>query len=177
MAHEKISPTIGLIIGGQHLKFRKGIVKMENQKNKGRRKGTKNNPAKLNMGMFVQMLIKSDLAEGVTKRDIEKTIQGLTLIIHKYLKSQICPKDVEIPISNLGKFTFKIKKGLKAGSTYQIPSHFGNGKDENGNHVFKTVTIEEDRPDYRRVWFEVSPTLQEEIRELSEQGWYKDDGR
>ena len=80
-----------------------------------------------------------------------------------------CPEDLTIQLKDVGKFIFKKKIGLKAGSTYKHPIAFG------GEKVKETVT--EDRPDYLRLWFEVNPSIQENLRSKTENKWIKKNGK
>lgn len=66
---------------------------------------------------------------------------------------------------------------MDVGSTYNTPRNFGNDKDENGKVIMEQVTITEKQPDYLRLWFEVSPTLQSELRTISEEKWKKKHGK
>lgn len=136
--------------------------------------GRPTNPADISTGYIINKISKST---DLTIAQITESVNLYTSFIQNYLKSSICPEDVKITIPNLGKLTFKKRLGLKAGSTYKTPINFGNDKDENGKPILETVTVTEDRADYLRIWFEVSPTLQEEIRELSEERWYKKNGK
>ena len=95
-------------------------------------------------------------------------IDFFTCYIARYLKSSVCPENVKITVPNLGKISFKKKKGLKAGTKYCTTADFGKTRDENGNPIMTVGLLEEDKPDYLRVWFEISPTLQKEVREATE---------
>lgn len=132
------------------------------------------NPADISTGYIINKISKST---DLTIAQITESVNLYTSFIQNYLKSSICPEDVKITIPNLGKLIFKKKMGLKAGSTYKTPTNFGTDKDDNGKAILETVVVTEDRPDYLRLWFEVSPTLQEEIRELSEERWLKKNGK
>lgn len=136
--------------------------------------GRPTNPADISTGYIINKISKST---DLTISQITESVNLYTSFIQNYLKSSICPEDVKITIPNLGKIIFKKKIGLKAGSTYKTPTNFGVDKDENGKAILETVTVTEDRPDYLRLWFEVSPTLQEEIREISEERWRKQNGK
>ena len=136
--------------------------------------GRPTNPADISTGYIINKISKST---DLTIAQITESVNLYTSFIQNYLKSSICPEDVKITIPNLGKLIFKKKMGLKAGSTYKTPTNFGTDKDENGKSILETVVVTEDRPDYLRLWFEVSPTLQEEIRELSEERWRKKNGK
>ena len=138
--------------------------------------GRPSDPADLSMEFIIESIGKSNITF-LTKDQIREALRVYFNFLEKYLKSSICPEDVKITIPNLGKLIFKKKMGLKAGSTYKTPTNFGTDKDENGKSILETVVVTEDRPDYLRLWFEVSPTLQEEIRELSEERWLKKNGK
>lgn len=141
----------------------------------------KANPAELSNEYIIGKIAKSEECKGISKEDMRIVVKSYTLFIREYLKSSICPDDVKISIPNLGKITFKKKKGMKAGSTYKKPytesNNFGVLKDENGKGMMETVYVTEDQPDYLRVWFEISPTLQKEVREVSENKWCKQHGK
>jgi len=113
----------------------------------------------------------------LTIDEMTDSINFFTEFIANFLKSEACPEDVKISVPNLGKFSFKNKKGLKAGTKYSTTLDFGLTKDENGKAKMTTVELEEDRPDYLRVWFEVSPKLQKEVREVTERRCNKNNGR
>lgn len=130
-------------------------------------------PADLSMGYIIDNIAKTT---DLTKAQITESLKIYFSFIEAYLKSSICPKDVKIQ-TPIGKLIFKEKMGLKAGSTYKTPIGFGDVKDENGKPIMETVLVEEDRPDYLRVWFEVSPTLQDDVRKVSEDRWYKEHGK
>ena len=143
-----------------------------------RPKGMKNNPADISTGYIIKKIAQST---DLTQTQITESVNLYTSFIENYLKSSICPEDVKIQIPNLGKFSFKKKLGMKAGSTYKKPytesNNFGVLKDENGKGMMETIYITEDQPDYLRVWFEISPTLQKEVREVSENKWCKQHGK
>lgn len=130
-------------------------------------------PADLSMGYIIDNIAKTT---DLTKAQITESLKIYFSFIEAYLKSSICPKDVKIQ-TPIGKLIFKEKMGLKAGSTYKTPIDFGNTKDEKGKPKMETVLVEEDQPDYLRVWFEVSPTLQKDVRKVSEDRWYKENGK
>lgn len=139
-----------------------------------RPKGMKNNPADISTGYIIKKIAQST---DLTQAQITESVNLYTSFIENYLKSSICPEDVKIQIPNLGKFSFKKKLGMKAGSTYKAPLDFGKTKDENGKPIMETMVVEEDSPDYLRIWFDVSPTLQAEVRNLTEERWYKKNGK
>lgn len=135
---------------------------------------TKKKPADISSGYVIKKISK---ATTLTVDQIQEAVNLYTEFISKYLKSDACPEDVRITIPHLGKISFKHKKGLKAGSTYNTIVNFGKDKDENGNVIMTRGVIEEDRPDYLRVWFDASPSLQLEVREMSEKRWRKTNGK
>jgi hypothetical protein len=134
----------------------------------------KNKPADISTGYIVKKMAKTTT---LTVDQIHEAVNLYTGFISQYLRSDICPDDVRITIPNLGKISFKKKKGLKAGSTYKSPLDFGLTKDENGKAIMIDKTVEEDQPDYLRVWFDASPTLQKDVRSASEKRWRKKNGK
>lgn len=136
---------------------------------KGKVGRDKKNEADLSMGYIIKKIATST---DLTAKQITESVVLYFAFIEEYLKSSVCPKDVKIQ-TPIGKFMFKERKGLEVGSTYKTPIDFGKTKDENGNPIFKTVTVEEKHPDYLKLWFEVSPTLQTDLRSISEERWCK----
>ena len=137
--------------------------------------GRPSDPADLSMEFIIESIGKSNITF-LTKDQIREALRVYFNFLEKYLKSSICPKDVKIR-TPIGKFIFKEKKGMDVGSTYNTPRNFGNDKDENGKVIMEQVTITEKQPDYLRLWFEVSPTLQSELRTISEEKWKKKHGK
>ena len=103
-------------------------------------------------------------------------LTGYSNFILNTIMLDSCPEDLTIQLKDVGKFIFKKKMGLKAGSTYKHPVEFGVC--EKGQKVeMETVTVTEDRPDYLRLWFEVNPSIQNNLREKTENKWIKKNGK
>jgi len=135
--------------------------------------GRRKNPADLQYTEIIRQLSKTS---GMTIKEITEPIELYTKFIADFLKSPACPKDVKIPLPNLGKFSFKQKRGLKVGDKYKAPLDFGATKDENGKIAMQEVVVTEDYPDYQRVWFDPSPQLQKEVKFLTSARWRKNNG-
>lgn len=103
----------------------------------------------------------------LTKDQTNQVIHNFALLLREVMLSETCPENVAITFANLGKFVLKKKDGLKAGSVVKAPLDFGKTRDENGKILFTERVLEEDDPDYQRIFFEVSPKLRREIKEMS----------
>lgn len=117
---------------------------------------------------LIKIIAKSDSNKtGLTIDQLKEAINLYTLTIRDLLTSKTCPEDIKFTIPNIGKIKLNQKKGLKAGSTYKISENFGMTSEGRRAETI-TVTVEEDQPDYQRAFVDVFPTLQREIREVSE---------
>lgn len=104
---------------------------------------------------------------GLTIDQVRTALNGYGKVVVETIMLNTCPDNLTISFPIIGKFIFKNKSGLKAGSTYTKPVLFGAVK--KGDKIeIETVVVEEDRPDYVRLWFETAPTIQKNLREASE---------
>lgn len=127
----------------------------------------------ITLEMASKIIAKS---KGLTIEQVRDSLIGYSEFVTTTVMSNTCPEDLIIKFPLLGNISIKIKKGLKAGSTYTHPVAFG--KCEKGEKVeFETVVVEEDRPDYFRLWFEFLPSVQDSLREKSEKRWMKKNGK
>lgn len=113
--------------------------------------------------------------KGLRIDQVRDSIIGYSDFVLNTIMLDTCPEDLIIKFP-FGNISFKKKKGLKAGSTYKHPVAFG--KCEKGEKVkIETVVVEEDRPDYLRLWFDFIPSIQEALREKSEKRYVKKYGK
>lgn len=120
----------------------------------------KTNPRLLNIDVYNYIAENSSLTIEQVKECFKvycNFVKALSCNIHR-------PKELTIPLPNLGHFYYLVVKGRKKGSTYKIPKQFG--KDTSDKEII-TITLEEDEPNFDKIRFKVSPTLLNELKESS----------
>lgn len=94
----------------------------------------------------------------LTEKQVKECFETFRFFLDKMIESNNSV-DTKISIPYLGKFVFKKKTGLKKGTEYKVPIV--------GSNEVELRVVEEDQPDYYRLFFEVKPEIQHDLREIS----------
>jgi hypothetical protein len=128
------------------------------------RKGQrKKNPSILSEQVYRDIAIATSLSQD----QVRECFMGYRDMLTFYLTMENKPNDLEIAVPHLGTITFKHVEGKKKGDTYKIRSSF----EKDAKEII--VTIEEDQPNYERIWIAPKSDLQKKLRTVREKVWRK----
>lgn len=94
----------------------------------------------------------------LTEKQVQECFQTFRLFIDKIIESNNSV-NTKISIPYFGKIVFKQKKGLKKGTEYKVPIV--------GSNEVEIRIVEEDQPDYYRLFCEIKPEIQKNLRDIS----------
>lgn len=117
----------------------------------------KNNPRILSDDVYAFIAKNTSL----TKKEVKEVFSCYKDLLRELSKSKHKKSGFTVPLPNLGVFEFKEVDGRKKGSIIKMPD-----PKQNYSEMIDFV-IEEDRPNYQRLVFKVSVTLQNLIREVT----------
>ena len=123
----------------------------------------KNNPRVLTPDVYTYCANATSL----TQDQVKECFEAYGRMIDALINSDTRDSSITVVLPLIGKFSFKVVKGRKAGSTYLKP----NVKNFGDNPNLTPTLVEEDQPDYERLVFKPNRGLQKQLRAVTSKRW------